>query len=263
MMQRILTAVIALIIFVPLVLYGKWPFVLSIYLLATIGFLELIDMQKKEKYILPVITSVIALWAVLYPTTIEGGKLPYIHLAKADIIIILSMLLFIYTVILKNKFTFQAAGFYMISLAYISIGFYFFIYTRDAGLEYLLYALFVVWATDTGAYFVGRSLGKRKLMVSISPNKTVEGALGGIISACVVAIVFHLIKPFSVSLLPIIGITVLASMVGQLGDLVESAFKRHFGVKDSGAVLPGHGGILDRFDSLLFVLPFLYVIGFV
>lgn len=261
MIQRILTAAIALVIFVPFVLYGKWPFMLFIYLLATIGFIELINMQKASKFILPVITSLVALWAVLYPGSQD--KLPYIQLTKTDIIIILGILLLVYTVLLKNKFTFQTAGFYLMSIAYISIGFYFFMYTRSEGLAYLLYALFIVWATDTGAYFFGRSLGKRKLMPSISPNKTVEGALGGIICASIVAIVFQFINPFPVSFITIIGVTIFASIVGQLGDLVESAFKRHFNVKDSGNILPGHGGILDRFDSLLFVLPFLYVIGFI
>lgn len=261
MIQRIVTAAVALIIFVPFVLYGEWPFMLLIYLMATIGFFELINMDKSNRFNLPVITSVLALWAVLYPVMDE--EIPYIQLTKMDIVIILSMLLCIYTVLLKNRFTFQTAGFYLMSLAYIGIGFYFFMHIRSVGLQYLLYALFIVWATDTGAYFFGRSLGKRKLMPAISPKKTVEGALGGVLCACIVAIVFQLVKPFSVSLISMIGITILASMVGQLGDLVESAFKRHFGVKDSGAILPGHGGILDRFDSLLFVLPFLYVIGFI
>ncbi|HLR01573.1 MAG TPA: phosphatidate cytidylyltransferase [Virgibacillus sp.] len=261
MIQRILTAAVALIIFVPLVIYGEWPFMLLIYLMATIGFFELINMDKNSRFILPVLTSVLALWGLMYPGS--GEEIPYIHLTRTDIVIVLSMLLCMYTVLLKNRFTFQTAGFYLMSLVYIGIGFYFFMHIRDVGLSYLLYALFIVWATDTGAYFFGRSLGKRKLMPAISPKKTVEGALGGILCACIVAIVFQLIKPFSVPMIGIIGITISASMVGQLGDLVESAFKRHFGVKDSGNILPGHGGILDRFDSLLFVLPFLYVVGFI
>lgn len=261
MIKRILTAIIALIIFVPFVVYGNCPFVLFIYLLATIGFIELINMQKEKKHYLPIITSVLVLWMLLFPGLED--KLPYIQMTKADIALIFSMLLLVYTVLLKNQFSFQTAGFFLLTLAYITIGFYFFIHTRNAGLNYLLYALFIVWATDSGAYFVGRSLGKRKLMPAISPKKTIEGALGGIVSACVVAIAFQLVAPFPVSFFTIIMVTILASIIGQLGDLVESAFKRHFEVKDSGSILPGHGGILDRFDSLLFVLPFLYVIGFI
>src|SRR5699024_5197572 len=151
MIQRILTAAVALVIFVPFVLYGQWPFMLFVFLLATIGFLELINMSKDKKRFLPVATSLIALWIILYPGI--GEEIPYIHLTKIDIIIILSMLLFIYTVLLKNEFTFQTAGFFLMTLAYIGIGFYFFMYTRNVGLSYLLYALFIVWATDTGAYF--------------------------------------------------------------------------------------------------------------
>lgn len=260
MIQRIVTAAIALIIFVPFVVYGKWPFVLFIYLLATIGLIELVNMQKVKKFLLPAGTSVIVLWLLLLPGS--GAEIPYIHLSKAAIVIIFSMLLLAYTVLLKEPYTFHSAGFFLIALAYISIGFYFFIHTRNVGLDYLLYALFIVWATDTGAYFAGRSLGRRKLIPRISPNKTVEGAIGGVLSACVVAIVFQLVAPFSISFFAITGITIIASVVAQLGDLVESAFKRYFEVKDSGSILPGHGGILDRFDSLLFVLPCLYVIGF-
>lgn len=260
MVKRILTAAIALIVFVPFVIYGDWPFVLFIYLLATIGMLELVNMQKEKKHLLPAATSMVVLWVVLLP--VAGDKLPYVHLTKTAVVVIFSMLLLIYTVFLKDTFTFHTAGFFLMALAYISIGFYFFMYTRSAGLSYLLYALFIVWATDTGAYFAGRSLGRRKLIPRISPNKTVEGAIGGVISACIVALVFQMIAPFAVSYPAIIGIAILASIVGQIGDLVESAFKRHFEVKDSGSILPGHGGILDRFDSLLFVLPCLYVIGF-
>ena len=143
------------------------------------------------------------------------------------------------------------------------MGFFFLIQPEVEGLNYMLFTLFVIWATDTGAYFFGRAFGKHKLWPTISPKKTIEGAIGGIISACIVGISFHLIYPFEHSFWMIVLVTILVSMVGQLGDLVESAYKRYFGVKDSGNILPGHGGILDRFDSLLFVVPFLHLIHFI
>lgn len=130
---------------------------------------------------------------------------------------------------------------------------------REAGLSYIFYALFLIWATDSGAYFIGRAFGKRKLWEHISPNKTVEGAIGGIVCALVVVSIYEWLSPFSPSFLMLLIATVILSVFGQLGDLVESAFKRHYGVKDSGAILPGHGGILDRFDSLLFILPILHL----
>ena len=92
----------------------------------------------------------------------------------------------------------------------------------------------------------------------ISPKKTVEGSLGGILSALVVALLFYFFADLGLSLAKLLVVTVVLSVFGQVGDLAESAFKRHYGVKDSGRILPGHGGILDRFDSLLFVWPLLY-----
>lgn len=131
------------------------------------------------------------------------------------------------------------------------------------GLNYILFILFIIWATDTGAYFLGSALGKKKLWPKISPNKTIEGALGGIVLASIVGVIFQLIYPFNMSMLTIIIVSIVISVVGQIGDLTASAYKRHFGVKDSGQILPGHGGILDRLDSLLFVLPLMYIIHFI
>lgn len=146
---------------------------------------------------------------------------------------------------------------------YVGIGFHYFITARVEGLAFVVYALVIVWTTDSGAYFVGRKLGKRKLWPEISPNKTVEGFLGGIVVAVIAALIFQAIVKLDYSYVTIILISIVASIFGQLGDLVESAIKRHYDVKDSGKILPGHGGILDRFDSILFVLPLLYFLHFI
>jgi len=113
--------------------------------------------------------------------------------------------------------------------------------------------LFCVWATDSFAFFVGKKWGKRKLAPSVSPNKTVEGALGGLAAALVVGALFGQILLGK----PVAGLLIgaIAGIFGQLGDLFESALKRNIGVKDLGGIIPGHGGILDRFDSLLFAAP--------
>src|SRR5690625_1999835 len=259
MKQRIITAVIALIVFIPIILYGDWPFIALTYVMATIGLFELLKMYKTQKlFLIPTILGTISLWLILLPEQIQLTSLP-----KTNVLIILAILLLIYTVITENKFTFTEVGFIVITLIYISMGFYFFIHVRFLGLNYLLFILFTIWATDTGAYFTGYAVGKRKLWPAISPNKTIEGAIGGLFFAIVTAIIFQLIHPFSHSISYLILIAFIISVVGQIGDLVASAYKRHYNVKDSGKILPGHGGILDRFDSLLFVLPFLYVINFI
>lgn len=128
------------------------------------------------------------------------------------------------------------------------------------GLALLGYVFVVVWSTDIGAYMIGRKIGKHKLWPVISPNKTWEGAIGAVIcalicSAIYMAIMGNLGINFNTSELTMIVLAFFLSIVGQMGDLVESAYKRFYGVKDSGKILPGHGGILDRFDSMLFVLP--------
>src|SRR5690606_3824600 len=152
--------------------------------------------------------------------------------------------------------------FILLSVLYIGIGFFYFVQIREEGLVYLFYALFVVWVTDSGAYFVGRRFGKRKLWPEISPNKTVEGFFGGIISGLVVAILFILFSSIQIPFFQLIIVTIIISIFGQMGDLTESALKRHYGVKDSGNLFPGHGGILDRCDSWLFVLPLLHFMIF-
>ncbi|MDZ7835398.1 MAG: phosphatidate cytidylyltransferase [Alkalibacterium sp.] len=123
--------------------------------------------------------------------------------------------------------------------------------------------LLVIWATDTGAYLIGRKIGKTKLAPTISPNKTIEGSLGGTILASAFAFAYLLYFPQSESLFSSFFLMVVISVTGQIGDLLESKIKREYHVKDSGHLLPGHGGILDRFDSLLLVLNMLFLLGVV
>lgn len=261
MKQRIITAILALIIFIPLVLYGHWPFILFVYILATIGLRELLQMGEKGKDLFLNIVSNLALWVILLP--LDTFKLFTVNVTKIEIIIVFVILLLFYTVVTKNKFNFTDAGFVLLATIYVGIGFYFLIVARLDGLNYVLFVLFAIWATDTGAYFVGSALGKKKLWPEISPNKTIEGAIGGIISAVIVGLVYYFVYPFEQSVLYIIIIIISISVVGQIGDLAASAYKRNYQVKDSGKLLPGHGGILDRMDSLIFVLPFLYVLQFI
>jgi len=121
---------------------------------------------------------------------------------------------------------------------------------------WLLTALMIVWAADTGAYFVGRKFGRRKLSPQISPNKTVEGLLGGLAAAVLAGLGFALLTGAGAAQLPAIAAAALiAGLFSVVGDLFESLLKRHAGVKDSGHLIPGHGGVLDRLDGVLAALP--------
>jgi phosphatidate cytidylyltransferase len=130
----------------------------------------------------------------------------------------------------------------------------------DDGRNWVFLALAANFASDTAAFFAGRALGRHKLAPGISPGKTWEGAIAGVLGAIIVSLLFTLLIPFSYGQAIILG--VLVSVSGQLGDLVESLFKRNMGVKDSGRLLPGHGGALDRIDSVVFagVVVYYYVI---
>lgn len=263
MKQRIITAVIAAAFFIPLVVIGNLPFTIVVYLLATIGLFELLRMKDIQLFSVPGLLTWIALSVLLLPPTYSEDLTNAIGYTKVEITFMIVLFLLIYTVVVKNKFTFDHASFSLFGAIYVGIGFYYLIETRAAGIEYVIYALLVIWMTDTGAYFVGRKIGKHKLWPDISPNKTIEGFVGGIVSAVVFACLFQAFFPIASSYIILIGVTIIASIIGQLGDLVESAIKRHYDVKDSGNILPGHGGILDRFDSLLFVLPLLHFLHFV
>ncbi|MGB6873503.1 MAG: phosphatidate cytidylyltransferase [Dehalococcoidia bacterium] len=132
----------------------------------------------------------------------------------------------------------------------------------EDGRNWVYLAMLTTFASDTGAFFIGRARGKHKLAPAISASKTWEGAIGGLIcailGAMVIATVLNLISPFTFKYWQIILLGFLIGLFAQLGDLVESLLKRNMGVKESGNLLPGHGGILDRFDSLIFVGAVVY-----
>lgn len=174
-----------------------------------------------------------------------------------------------------------AAAISTVAFTYIALPMGFLVQLRQqwAGAFYVLYLLLIVWAGDIFAYFVGRSLGRHRMSPRVSPKKTWEGAIASIIASIVIGVLLfqharqisqffmglHLIQPrdgmFSLqnpSMLPIVLLSAVINVAAQLGDLVESVIKRGADVKDSGTILPGHGGMLDRIDALLFAAPVLW-----
>ena len=134
------------------------------------------------------------------------------------------------------------------------------LFLRDqrGGVQWIFFVLFVLWLGDSGAYCVGKAIGRRKLLPAISPNKTVEGAVGGLLASLLAGFACKAIFLSELAGVHCFFLTLAIALSGQVGDLCESTFKRLRGVKDSGTFLPGHGGILDRIDSLLFAAPVAY-----
>ena len=117
----------------------------------------------------------------------------------------------------------------------------------------------LIWVNDTMAYITGSLLGKKKLIENISPNKTITGTLGGIVFCIVASVIISKYFSHRYSLVDWIAIGTIVAVFGTIGDLAESLLKRTAGVKDSGRIMPGHGGLLDRFDSFIFVIPFVFL----
>ena len=148
--------------------------------------------------------------------------------------------LLIYTVFSKNRISFDDAGVTALGALYAGMGFHLMMQARAQSVWVILYALLIVWITDSGAYLIGRKLGKHKLAPHVSPNKTWEGSIGGSLVSVIVVGLYLAFSPvkFAYGLPIMLLLTVVLSVGGQIGDLIESAFKRHYGVKDSGKILP-------------------------
>lgn len=262
MKQRVITAVIALIIFIPIIIAGGVWVDIAAAVLGLVALSELLVMRKKLIVSLEALLSGLGMLLVILPSVWQG-LLPS-HLDVSFMVYVLIILMLIYTVFAKNRFSFDDTAVLGLGILYIGYGFHYFIVARAASFYTLLFALLIVWITDSGAYMIGRKLGRHKLAPHVSPNKTWEGTIGGTVVATIIVGIYAYFYPQGGQTLPVtILFTIVLSIIGQLGDLVESALKRYYGVKDSGKILPGHGGIMDRFDSLLLVLPAMHLLGFI
>lgn len=259
MFTRVITALIAVALFIPLIWIGSWPLVIGMAILAVIGLSEFLHMKKMKMSSPPAVLSLIGV--ALMVLSIYFPILFAVEVFSR-IIILTMVLLFLYSLAFQETTTKDIAEM-ILMMIYIGIGFYAFVSLRLTNVSLLVLILLVIWATDSGAYLIGRKIGRTKLAPAISPNKTVEGALGGTVLASVLVFIFLQYFPQSEHVFATFLLMVVISITGQVGDLLESKIKREYHTKDSGTILPGHGGILDRFDSLLLVLNVLFILGVV
>ena len=174
-----------------------------------------------------------------------------------------SVLLVFFTYLLRiheENFDILPVGKLILGFMYVPLMMSYFILIRrfDQGILWIIFLLVLAFSGDVAAYYVGRNFGKRKLLPLVSPNKTVEGTVGLFIGSVAGCVIFQQIFFPSLPVVHAVALGFFGSVIGQLGDLCESAMKRASGVKDSGVILPGHGGILDRLDCLIFIAPFVY-----
>lgn len=169
------------------------------------------------------------------------------------------IIIFGYLVMQYPKVNLEEASYNLLGMIYPVVFFSYLFLLRQLpqGVIWTFFTFFLVWSTDTFAYLIGKGFGSNPLAPKVSPNKTVEGSVGGLLGCLIVGLIFRFWMS-EVSLLHTIILSLIAGIVGQIGDLFESSLKRSAGIKDSGTLIPGHGGILDRSDSLIFVLPIIY-----
>lgn len=256
MKTRILSAILMLLLFIPLLVLGGKAFAIFMAILAVMGLYELLNIRESKKkfpflmkvfaYILVLFFSLRNFTSIEFITTLDYRVMAFI------IFIFLMPMVFIND---TKRYNLNDALFMIGSTLFIGLSFNLIIITRNYDILYIVYLLLVTTLTDTFALFTGRLVGKTKLAKDISPNKTIEGTLGGLFMGTVIPVVFYhvAINP-NLSLVTLSLITLVLSIVGQIGDLVFSSIKRYYGIKDFSKLIPGHGGILDRFDSIIFVI---------
>lgn len=263
--QRVVVAAIGLLVIIPVVWFGEPWFSLFIAAAAVTGTFEFyrLVINCAKGYPLIYFGLFWALALVLSPHY-QGFSLSNVDAFPLAITLplVISLIWLLYRS--PREEAFHSWSWTVAGVLYIGWMLSYWLNLRfldDRGIWVYL-AMLTTFANDTGAFFVGRALGKHPLAPAISPNKTWEGALGGLLSAIAAAIIvsaiLNLFSPFYVEYWQLIILGFLISLFAQFGDLLESLLKRNMGVKDSGKLLLGHGGVLDRLDSLIFVGAIVY-----
>jgi phosphatidate cytidylyltransferase len=260
MKTRVITAVVALAIFIPILIAGGIWIQIAASVLAAVAASEVVLMRRTLLIDFGAVLTMLGAVVMTLPTSIWHELNLPVTLQRSSLLYIFVILMLLHTVVARNKFNFEDAGVFTLTMIYVGLGFGMMVAARTAGLDTLMYAFLIVWVTDSAAYLVGRKLGKHKL-TAISPNKTWEGSIGGSVIAVVLAAIYVYFFPQRYNWGIMLLISIVLSVAGQFGDLIESSLKRFYHFKDSGNALPGHGGILDRFDSMLIVLPLMYLLG--
>jgi phosphatidate cytidylyltransferase len=259
--EQLLKRVITACVLIPAVLFILFYTSVHWFVLValTIGFISLLEFNaltrgESRSGLIDSLTVLagLALPAIYFLT----GQMPFMEL------LLLTMLFLFLAGMLTGIPTeelFRLTAMRTFGVIYIGLPITFLIAIRVIGTSSLiLFMLVIIWVNDSAAYFVGRAIGKRKLCPSLSPGKTIEGAIGGIAGGIIAGFIYVHYSSIQLGFGQLLLLCLLIGVAGIIGDLAESAIKRSAGAKDSGSIIPGHGGLLDRIDSMLFVLPVLY-----
>lgn len=268
MLTRIISGIIGMIIATGVIQMGGTIFVGVSLLLACLAWREYVNAFMQKEYNIPLFWGIFMIAFII----LSGYLMQNVMFG----IIVAIFVSFMNTIFNHKNFSIIDAIITLAGTVYIAVPFYHLVMLRiiednvilasnsilgdfSVGCILIWLTFIGTWASDSFAYFVGCSIGKHRLCPEISPKKSIEGFVGGIIGAmlCVGALGSY----FNFDLVIMLIMGALIAIIGTFGDLVESCIKRYVGIKDSGTLIPGHGGVLDRFDSLLFTAPLVYYIA--
>lgn len=264
-MKELATRALSGAIYVLLLIGSLFMQETSVILIGVLGIISLAEFSKliKLKTAIQYIIFFILYGGIWYFCFYYHNSIA----SKEAIQIILVVTIFVNLILIKDLFTTKRIPLfkskrYILTTFYLTSGFIFMLLIANFNNQFtpllLLGGFILVWVNDSAAYIVGKNFGKQKLFPSISPKKTVEGFLGGLFFACISSY-FIALYTETLNFNHWLILAIIVSVLGTLGDLIESKFKRQAGVKDSGVIMPGHGGLLDRLDSIIFAAPFIYL----
>jgi phosphatidate cytidylyltransferase len=257
MRTRIVSAIIGIILAGYIINAGGWLFFFGVLALNIISIYELHRaFENLDIHTAIYISSFFALLLLYVVAFMQNTSFIFVPFS----IVLMIIFIFLYSIINNNRNDLIDVVFTVFSFVYTSILFMYFMLIRflPLGRHFVWWVFVITWACDTGAFFTGTLFGKKKITPTISPHKTIEGSIGGLLLSAVVSTIFAKLFLLDVS---IINAAVLGAIVGifsELGDISASLIKRYCGIKDFSNIIPGHGGILDRFDSALFSFPVAY-----
>ena len=255
LLQRSFSGIIYIAIFLSAILFSKESYIALMFIFGVLCIWEFTKMIKLKSFA-PYLFFGVLLFLIL-------KRLESYATVGILIISLLSSIFLIYQLYSKKEVTFKDDRSKLgLTIRYLIFSFIFLVvlpfYKDEYNPNIIIGILIIIWVNDSFAFLVGKNMGKKKLFISVSPKKTIEGFIGGVLFAIIST--YFISKYFiEFSFLNWIIIALIVSTLGTLGDLIESKFKRQAKIKDSGNIMPGHGGMLDRLDSLLFVAPFVYL----
>lgn len=253
---RIISALIMLPIAIYIILAGGLAFVILLNVITVLILFEWNGICEKKPFSILFVAQAISAMAMIWAIYVNSPYVIILSFESLAVIIVAS-------IFSKAKKSWALLGYLYALIPTIS----FIMIMKGSGGSVILWMMIVIWSMDTGAYFVGKNIGGPKMSPKISPNKTWSGLIGGTITAMILGWLYvnygriEMVSLFENATILLL-LSGLLALLSQMGDLAESAVKRKFGVKDSGAIIPGHGGIMDRIDGVLFVAPAVVIVEY-